>query len=297
MIINAANLDVLRTSFTSLYDSSFLATQTYWQKVAMATISTGKTSKYGWLGQFPSMKEWIGNRVVNNLISHDFTITNKKFESTIGVRAEDIEDDTIGEYAPLFQNLGDTAARHPDEQVFGLVNNVFSTICYDGQNFIDTDHPVLDVNGVQQSISNDMGGSGNAWFLMDASRPIKPFIFQKRRDYRFRALDQPENPYVFELDEFRYGLDSRVNVGVGLWQLITGSKQTLTQDNYALARQNLIGRYGDGGKPLALRPNILLCGTSNEEAARQVIKAERSANGASNIYFNDVEVMVVPYLP
>jgi len=49
----------------------------------MTVPSTGRDEIYGWLGQFPQLREWIGQRHVHNLKAHSFTITNRKFESTV----------------------------------------------------------------------------------------------------------------------------------------------------------------------------------------------------------------------
>ena len=33
---------------------------------------------YGWLGSFPRLREWIGDRVIRNLSVHDWRIKNRK---------------------------------------------------------------------------------------------------------------------------------------------------------------------------------------------------------------------------
>ncbi len=295
-VINSAKLNALRAGFTSLYDAALGQAAVDYSKVAMVVNSTSREQHYGWLGQFPRLREWIGDRVINKLKEHSFTIQNRKFESTIGVARDDVEDDNLGVYSPLFQQLGDDAARHPDELVFALLKSGFTTPCYDGQYFFDTDHPVLDENGNTVSASNTGGGSGAAWFLLDTNKPIKALIFQKRRDYAFTAKDNPDDSNVFMKDEFLYGVDARVNAGFGLWQLAYGSKQTLDATSYAAARTSIMSRKGDHGKPLALKPNLLVVGPSNEKAALELIKAERNSAGASNIYQGTAEVLVVPYL-
>ncbi|MBM3618648.1 MAG: hypothetical protein FJX23_08940, partial [Alphaproteobacteria bacterium] len=262
----------------------------------MVVNSSSASETYGWLGQTPRLREWIGDRQVKNLSESSFTIKNKSFESTVSVKRNDVEDDNLGQYTPLFQMLGDDAARHPDELVFPLLKNGFNGICYDGQYFFDTDHPVLDENGDTISVSNTGGGSGNAWFMLDTSRPILPIIFQKRREYSFTAKDDPKDDNVFFKDEFVYGTDGRVNAGYGLWQLAYGSKQTLDPANFKAAVQSLQSRKADGGKPMNLKPTLLVVGPSNQAAALELVKAERNAAGATNIWQGTVEVLVVPYL-
>lgn len=262
----------------------------------MHVKSKASKETYGWLGSNTRFREWVGPRVMQNLKTHDFTIKNISFENTVSVDRDDIEDDNIGVYAPMIQQLGQDAAMHPDELVFSLLADAFDKECYDGQYFVDTDHPVIQADGSVASVSNDGGGSGSAWFLLDTTKFVKPLIFQERKGYNFVAKDNPEDDNVFKNKEFVYGVDARCNVGFGLWQLIYGSKQTLDATNYKAARAAMLGFKGDGGKPLNVTPNLLVVGPANEGAAKEITVAERAANGATNIHRGTAEVLVVPWL-
>lgn len=57
------------------------------------------------------------------------------------------------------------------------------------------------------------------FYLMDTTRPIKPLIWQKRKDPEFVALTAPTDENVFWRKEFIYGVDARGNAGFGLWFL------------------------------------------------------------------------------
>nr|WP_255327039.1 Mu-like prophage major head subunit gpT family protein [Pseudomonas aeruginosa] len=83
--------------------------------------STTASNTYGWLGQFPKLREWIGQRVIKDMAAQGYQITNKLFESTVGVKRTDIEDDNLGVYGPLMQEMGRAAGAHPDELVFALL--------------------------------------------------------------------------------------------------------------------------------------------------------------------------------
>lgn len=297
MIINSAALNKIRTGFKSLFDGTKSAAKPMWDQVAMLVNSTSSDMKYGWLGQSTRFREWLGDRVIQNLKEHSFAIINKSFENTVGVKATAIKDDELGVYAPLFQQMGHDAAMHPDELVFGLLPLGFTTICYDGQYFFDTDHPVVQPDGTIASISNTGGGAGAPWYLIDTSRPIKPIIYQKREDYDFRALDNPDDPNVFHRDEFLYGSSGRGNAGFALWQLAYGSKQTLDATNANAGIVAMSSLKADvSGKPLGIRPTICLVGPSNEKAAREVFERERDANGATNTMRGLVKVVMCPYL-
>ena len=292
MILNATALANLTTGFKAAFTEGFRKnSEIHWPKVATLVPSTTKTETYAWLGQWPRLREWIGDRQVKNLSQGTYAITNKKFESTVAVKRDDIEDDQFGVYGPLFQELGFSAATHPDELVFALLAAGFATKCFDGQFFIDTDHPVGD--GV---VSNHGGGAGTPWFLLDTSRSLKPLIFQKRRDYKLTTLTNLEDPNVFMRDEFLYGTDARCNVGYGFWQAAYGSKVTLDAAGFNAAYAAMIAQKSDDGRPLGIRPTLLVVPPSLRDAANAVIKAERNANGATNTNQNAVEILVCPWL-
>ncbi|ANK79393.1 MAG: hypothetical protein TEF_00265 [Rhizobiales bacterium NRL2] len=296
MIINRGNLATLFTGFKASFQSGIGQHQPQWPRVATRVPSTTSEEEYGWLGQVPNLREWFGDRVVQNLQQHDYSIKNRKFELTLGVPVDHIEDDKYGVYAPMFEEMGRSAAAHPDQLVWPLLKAGFSTVCYDGQNFFDTDHPVLDENGEVQSVANTDGGSGTPWFLMDVSRPLKPLIHQVRQEGPLVRQDAPTDEPVFNSDEYKYGIKHRRNVGFGFWQFAWGSKQTLNKANYKIARESLMGMTGDHGRPIGVMPRLLVVPPSLEGEALEILNAERDAAGATNVYKGTAELLVVPWL-
>jgi phage major head subunit gpT-like protein len=295
MIVNRANLGILTQALNAAFKGGLTLAKPQWQEVAMLVPSSTAEEKYAWLGMTTKYREWIGERQYQNLKQHDYAIKNKTFESTVAVPREAIEDDQFGVYAPLAAQMGMDAMLHPDELVFGLLAAGFSTVCYDGQYFFDVDHPV-GPQGAEASVSNFGGGAGAAWYLLDTSQIVKPIIFQKRRDYNFVPRTAITDDNVFDNNEFVWGSDARVNVGYGLWQMAYASKQTLDATNYGAARAAMMSFKADNGKPLAVRPGILLVPPALEAAALNVVQAERLANGADNVYRNTARAVVCPWL-
>ena len=299
MIITPSALTVLMIGFRREFQQALADTPADWDKAATLVPSSAKSNTYGWLGQFPQFREWIGDRVVKDMAAQSYAITNKDYESTVGVKRTDIEDDNIGVYAPLFSEMGRAAASHPDELVFSLLAAGFTTNCYDGQFFFDTDHPVypnVDGTGTATTVSNFGGGTGTPWYLLDVSRALKPLIFQQRKAPVFTAMTKVDDEQVFTANEYRYGIDSRCNVGFGFWQQAYASKQTLDVTGYAAARAAMMSVKADGGRPLGIRPTLLVVPPSLESAALEVLKAERDANGKTNVYQNTAELVVSPWL-
>lgn len=296
MIINSANLDALRVGFSTAFKQGLDQAPTQYGRIATTVPSTSKSNKYGWLGKMPNMREWVGPRHVHGLAEHSYTIENTAEELTIGVDRDDIEDDNIGVYAPLFTEMGMSTASRPDVLIFDLLKAGFTTNCYDGQFFFDTDHPVLDAKGDATTVANTDGGAGASWFLLSTKRALKPLIYQERRKGQFVAMDRPTDPNVFSKKEFEYGVDGRWAVGYGFWQMAWGSKQTLDQAHYKAAREGLLGMKGDYGRPLGIVPDLLVVPPTLEGEALELLNAERNAAGATNVYRNTAELLVVPWL-
>ena len=206
----------------------------------------------------------------------------------MSVSRDDLENDRYGTYAPLFTELGQTAAAHPSQLVFGLLKNGFATRCYDAQYFFDTDHQV---NGA--ALSNSAGGTGTAWYLLDTSRSLKPLIFQERRRYQLQRMGAMDDEHLFTRNEHR-GVDGRCNVGFGLWQMAYGSKQTLNATNYASARTAMLGMKGNDGVPMGVVPNLLVVPPTLESKA--IVVSTLAGGGETNEWAGSAELLTSTWL-
>lgn len=297
MLINSTSLTAINTGFNASFNSGFGAVDPICNTICMMAKSSGKDEVYAWLGQLPGIREWLGPRVINKLEVEGYRIENRTFESTVEVKRTDIEDDRIGVLAPMFEDLGRRAAEFPDELFAELIAAGFSSTCYDGQYFFDTDHPVATAPGGEiESVSNFASGSGPAWYLLDLSRAIRPFIYQERIPFTLQRRDQDGDSSVFEEDTYQYGVRGRCNVGFGLWQLAYASKQDLTPDNYEAARAAMSRLRGDNGKLLGVKPTHLLVPVELEGDGRRLLKNQNDAAGASNPWIDSAELMVSPWL-
>lgn len=301
-IITAALLQALRTGFAKAFNDAYatMKATTFYTDVATIVPSSTASETYGWLGDFPDMREWIGDRVVKDMKESGYQITNKTWESTVGVSRDSIEDDNLGIYTPMIQAMGHTAARRPDLMIADLMKTGTANLCYDGQNFFDTDHPVYpnhDGTGVAATVSNFTDGVNPAWFLLDTSRPLKPFIFQERRKPTFEAKTDPgKSDTVFISNKYLYGVDARDNAGYGFWQCAYMSKDVLNSDNLDAAIQAMMEFKADGNRPLGIMPNLLVVPPALRSAANKTVKVMLGDGGASNPNYEAVDVKVVPWL-
>jgi phage major head subunit gpT-like protein len=198
--------------------------------------------------------------------------------------------------SPVQPRENRAAASFPDELVWSLLKAGFTATCYDGRPFFASDHRVLDALGIPQPVSNTGGGSGPAWFLLDTRRTIKPIIYQNRKAFELVRMDSPDDEKVFERREYRFGIDGRSNAGFGFWQLGFGSKQDLAGASYADARATMQSFTADYGRPRGVVPDLLVVPPTLEAAAREVLTAERTITGATNVWRGTAEMLVVPWL-
>ena len=245
MIITPQALRGIYTAFNTVFNKAFEGQHPTYEKVATVVPSTSESETYAWLGDIPGMREWIGEREIQNLSGSAYTIKNKDFELTVGVDRNAVEDDKIGLYNPSIQMLGESAALHPDELVYGLLANGFTEKCYDGKAFFATDHPVGKdkasilvadfINGTKNTMQGTAEihveprlASDSAWFLLCTKRPVKPLIYQQRKKAKFVSKTNETDDNVFMSKKFIYGADSRGNAGFGFWQMAYGSDGTTT---------------------------------------------------------------------
>lgn len=302
MLINKTTIEAIFINLKTTFMNTFDATPATWQKIAMLVPSTGKQNDYAWLSLFPKMRKWVGDKLIKALAAFKYTIVNDDWEATVEVDRNDIEDDTLGIYAPQARMAGYSAKQLPDEIVYDLVNNAFTNLCYDGKAFFATNHPVSDAGGNISNVSNkgvvalsvatlaaaqssygaartalkkmkddegrplnvtpnvflvppaleDIGRalmtndrledgkpnpykgtaelvvsprltSDTAWFILDTTKPIRPFLYQERKAPDFVQQTDPQSDSVFMRKKFKFGAEARGAGGYGFWQLAYGS--------------------------------------------------------------------------
>ncbi len=141
MIINQANLTSVYLGFSSVFNDAFKNTPSFIDRIAMVVPSSSRLNDYKFMLQFPSLREWIGDRQIRSLAAASFQLENRDYEATVEVDRNDIEDDQLGIYQPIVAELGRAAKQHPDLLAAELLANGFTRLCYDGKPFFAVDHP------------------------------------------------------------------------------------------------------------------------------------------------------------
>lgn len=86
---------------------------------------------------------------------------------------------------------------------------------------VTTDPAVAVLKGALSVIVNPYltsNGANSAYYVMDLSGAVKPFIYQNRQAMEWAALDKNDDPDVFSRKELMYWVDARFAFGYGDWR-------------------------------------------------------------------------------
>lgn len=118
-------------------------------RVGMLFQSNQEIEEYKWLGMSPALREWIDGRQAKGLRSVGYTIRNKTFEATLAISVDDLRRDKTGQIMLRVDEMADRANQHWEKLLSDLIAT--NGLCYDGQNFFDTDHAEGD-SGQQKNL-------------------------------------------------------------------------------------------------------------------------------------------------
>jgi len=141
--------------FVAGYESIQALTSTFANRV----VKNQRTIDYRALGAPPRMREWldeIQGAVLNT--KTPFPVTVRDWEATVEIPISELQADLLGEYAMAMQQMGAFAKQHPDELIAALFAAAETTLCYDGQYMVDTDHSEGD-SGTQSNFLTTGGDS------------------------------------------------------------------------------------------------------------------------------------------
>jgi phage major head subunit gpT-like protein len=155
MLVTKPAIQALYTGFNTRFRQGLNDTPVYTSAFAMNVASSTRMETYAWMQRIPKMREWVGPRQYNNLTTEVYQLVNRRWEDTVAVDVDDIEDDSLGVYAPVFEELGRAARKLQDQQVKVVMQGGATGNQWDGVPFFSTAHP-LDPAGVQ---SNHFTGS------------------------------------------------------------------------------------------------------------------------------------------
>jgi len=315
--INRENLDTIFRGLRSDFEGAFRHGEDLTADLICTTIPSGTASeRFDWLGDEPEMREWLGPRHLNQFKSFKYEIFPKDWEVTCRVQANDVKDDRIGIYKLQAARGGEGARLLKVREVAKALDEGTDHLCYDGQNFFDTEHPVGD-DGDISLVSNYLNAGGasaaSPWYLMDTTRVVKPILCVEREQPSFTAFSDYTNLHTFMHREFLFGAQARLGTGYGLWQTCVRNEAALNITNLRATRDAMEAFTQDRKNPdgrrkrLGISPNLLVVGPSNRDAALACMNAQYvnsltdpfavSASTAVNPVRGAFQVVVVSWLP
>lgn len=171
MELTQANLDALRVTFSNAFQVAFDSVNTPLEVLATQVGSGSASNTYGWIAQQVIMREWLGQRMVQALSEHSYTLANKKFEATIGVDLDDVEDDNLGIYQGIqIPQIGQAAKKYPERMLAAVLLGVNfdkfgvseTRLGFDGKALFAGDHPCFDAGAstFDNDLDNDLTEEG-----------------------------------------------------------------------------------------------------------------------------------------
>lgn len=286
-------LENLRVGFKTTFQVGLKAATSLSSAIRMRVPSSAGIETYGWLGDLPKFREWIGERRYKSIREEAYQLKNRKFEVTMGLPVDKIADDTLGIYAPIVEGWGQNAGNLEDELVFDALDQGHVRACFDGQNYFDDDHVTEDGTVWSNKTGNDAVA---AWYLLDLSQPMKPILYQERQAPTFTMITDPNSETVFKNDEYLMGGKARAAAGYTFPQLAHRCTGTLNKANYEAAYKAMTSLKDSEGRPIGVRPTHIVYGSSNRAAAKALFSRELINGGDSNEYYKDVELIEAPRL-
>ena len=145
----------LRGEFFQRFDQAGKAT--HYADLSTKLQSTTKKETYAFLGTVPPMREWGTGRLARGVFAESYDIDNLKYEITLEVDRDEIEDDQLGQIRLRIAEMAARAATHKDSEIARLLANGHSAgyHSYDGKPFFSATHE----SGKSGTQDNDLTGA------------------------------------------------------------------------------------------------------------------------------------------
>lgn len=156
IIDTGLNVAGLRSEFFQRYDG----TLTHFQDLATRIPSTRDRESFKWLGSIPKIREFGTGRLARGVRTESYDITNLKYEATMEVDRDEIDDDQTGQIRIRVNEMALRAATHKDYLISELLKNGATAgfLAYDGQTFFADAH----VSGASGNQDNKLSATASA---------------------------------------------------------------------------------------------------------------------------------------
>lgn len=137
-----AHFEETAIGFKAIFQKTFNDVKSEAEILAMRVPSNDLSEKYVWLGNFPMMKEWVGDRDLKKFKDYGYTLENMPFEATVTVPNNHLEYDKVGLYKPAIEQMAFNAKKFGAKLVADILLGGETNNCYDGKPFFSTTHEI-----------------------------------------------------------------------------------------------------------------------------------------------------------
>jgi phage major head subunit gpT-like protein len=129
--------------------------------IAMEMNSAAREEHYPLFDRAPGkLREWVAQRQKQGAKIFDYIVRNKKYEGTINIQREDIEDSQLGLAQIATDSLAYETAMWPEQLLTSVLESGGTLTTYDGQPFFSAAHPLGDGSAtVQANLFNTASGT------------------------------------------------------------------------------------------------------------------------------------------
>ncbi len=240
----------------------------------------------------PPMRAKQGKRIAYPLEGVTYTMYSIEYEKTIGIPQLAVERDALGLYMPTIYDELQKAVFHPQTLALEYLNNAATSLCYDGQYFLDTDHPV----GATTYANIITAGSTATWGILDLRGMKRPLIFQKEIDLRTVFLNKPDGDGAFWDGNFYFSIEYRAAMGYMDYTCMYASDRPIDSTYWPAAKLAFEAQTDDFSVSINRKAGTVIIPPSLEYTAKTMFDLPTTTGGAPNPYYNDAKTLIIPGL-
>lgn len=181
MHITPANMALFFTGLSATFWQAYGQAVPFASQLSMRKPSSTEIEKDGWMGKIPTMRKWVGSKVIQNVAARSYTLENFPWELTLSIDKHKIQDDTYGIYAPTVQFMGMQSAKWADYMIADVLRLNLRT-AYDGKKLFADDHPV------------DVDDSAKGTYDNNLALALTPDNFQTARKTMMTYIGEDSRP-------------------------------------------------------------------------------------------------------
>lgn len=282
-LLNPANIAAHLTNYKKDINQAFneyVKVSTNWKKVSYQTTSTGAQNDYAGLMDIPTPTEWIGPRVISNINTQHYVVTNRDWQVAFEVSANEWNDDSSGMISQKAKAMPQAFDRWLDREVFTRLaqGDAAASLGPDGVPYFAANHPVG--GGVDSNINT--GAGQPLWILMDSTMFMGGVIVQTRQ-MPYATTFGPGSEWAALQNTYLFMHTARFGFGYGMWQAAYWTDLAFTEANFWTIYEDFLTFTDANGNLIGAVPDTIIYHTSLTAEVRRILMRPNSQQGLYSI--------------